>query len=385
MLRYHWLLLSSLLCLFSNECGSSGVSKPDPTKGAVTGIVLCADTGKPARFAQVTLVAAPEEGSSSSALEGAVTGLDGRFKIVNVAPGNYYAYAELEGYLNLDRAYDSTRLEEHASDREQTLNIIDQLKDHLVEVTVEAHGTAEMFLQVERGAEIHGTVTYDDGNPAIGMHFLLFRKTEKNGWTSVGGPSSDNWSISELTDGHGHFNLSNLPGGEYTVCVSMPVGNPNAAPSVCLGNTYRKKDARSVKVQAGEVSRGADIEIPLSGLHTVAGTVSALADGHALKDAAMRLLYADDREIAREAKTVEDGSFSFSYVPEDKYILQVSGARDAEQKASETESSNPDSAVAKPVAARRYAEKETPITVMGDIDDIQMQLILTPPEKPATR
>jgi hypothetical protein len=382
MLRCHWLLLSSLLCFLSNECGSTSAIKPDPTKGTVTGIVHCADTGKPARFAEVTLVAEPEEGDYTPHDENGVTGLDGRFKIMNVAPGHYYAVAELEGYLSIERGYDYTRLGGHASDREQTLDMIDQWKDHLAEIMVEAHGTADLSMQVERGAEIHGTVTYDDGNPAIGMHFLLFRKTEKNNWINVGAPS-DNWSISAVSDGHGHFNLSNLPAGEYTVCASMPVGNPNEAPRVCLGNTFRKRDAKTFNVQAGEIAAGADIEIPLSGLHTVTGTVSALADSHALKDATVRLLYGDDREIAREVKSLDDGSYSFAYVPEGTYILQVSGAREAEQKASETDSSNSGGAASKTSAARSYADKELSIPVQGDVDDLKVQLVLIPPDKPA--
>jgi hypothetical protein len=48
-----------------------------------------------------------------------------------------------------------------------------------------------------------------------------------------------------------------------------------------------------------------------SGLHGVAGNVAALADGHALCRGTVRLLYADDREKARESLIMEDGSFSF--------------------------------------------------------------------------
>jgi len=88
-----------------------------------------------------------------------------------------------------------------------------------------------------------------------------------------------------------------------------------------------------MKVQAGEVVGGADIVIPLSGLHAVAGTVTALADGHALGRGTVRLLYADDREKARETSILDDGSFSLQYIAEGKYILAVSGAQDAEQKA----------------------------------------------------
>jgi hypothetical protein len=380
MFRFHWILFSSLLCLSANQCGSLSPVKIDPSLGTVTGMVLCADTGKPARFATVTLVGTPEKDASNLPTESAVTGLDGRFKIVNVAPGHYYAYAELEGYLNLDRAIDFGRVDKRASEQEQTQEIIDQWKDHLAEVNVEARGTAELSLQVERGAEITGTVTYDDGSPAIGMHFQLFRKTEKHGWAKVG-MSSDNWAISEVSDGHGHFNLANLPDGEYTICASLPVGSQDAAPRICLGNTYRMKNATSVKVHTGDIANGADIMIPITGLHTVTGFVTAAVDGHALAQAKVRLLYADDREKVREIPLLDDGSFSLPYLPEGSYILQVTGAQDAEKKPTETVISNAGTDDSKATAARLYMDKELPFTVQSDMNDIKIQLDALPPEK----
>jgi hypothetical protein len=161
----------------------------------------------------------------------------------------------------------------------------------------------------------------------------------------------------------------------------MPFDDEEAAPSVCLGDTFRKKDAKTVKVQAGEIASDADIEIPLSGLHTVAGTVTALADGHALSHATVRLLYADDREQAREIKSLDEGKFTFRYVPEGKYILAVTGAQDAEQKESEPAPGDAQTAAPKTAAALRYADKELPLIVLDDVDDLKMQLDLTPPDK----
>jgi hypothetical protein len=395
MARWRWSWILSLVCLFSVACnGPVQHKKPDPTKGVVTGIVLCADTGKPARFATVTLTAAPKKeakadadkdensgpGDPLPATEATVTDLDGRFTLEAVEPGRYYAFATLEGYLEPKMGVDPTRFGEKATLQERIRNAIDQWKSHMVEVRVGVHSTADVTLQIERAAEIGGTVTYDDGSPAIGMIVQVFRKSEKSGLAKVGLALNSDWDRA-VGDSHGHFSVTNLAAGEYTICAKMPYESEDASSRVFLGNAYRMKNAKTIKVQAGEISSGADIEIPLSGLRTVAGTVSALADGHALKDATVRLLYADDREETRQAKTQEDGSFSFAYIPEDKYILQVTGAQDAEQKAAEPDSSNSDSAASKPVAARSYADKETPIAVMGDMDDIQIQLIPTPPAK----
>jgi hypothetical protein len=382
MTRWSWLSILSLACLFSAGCDKHSANKPDPTKGRVTGIVLCADTGKPARFAQVILSSAKiEQGNPLPASEEATTDLDGRFTIEAVEPGHYYAYATQEGYLDPMRGLDFSRLHAIAGDQDQEADAIKQWKDHLVEVAVHVHRTAELSLQIERAAEIGGTVTFDDGSPAIGMRFQLFRKTEKNGLAEVGLPLFSDFSLSEVSDGHGHFNLTNLPAGEYAVCALMPSDSQDSSARVCLGNTFRKKQALTVKVQAGEIARGEDIEISLSGLHTVAGFVTAAADGHALNRASVRLLYADDREKARES-SLNDGGFSFAYVPEGSYILQVSGAQDAEQKNSEPAQGDAAAPASNAVPARVYMDKELPVTVMADMDDIQVQLNNPPPDKP---
>ena len=382
MRRWGWLWIPACVCLFACGCDKHPAKKPDATKGAVSGVVICADTGKPARFATVNLVAVPKKDAKADeqapATESAGTDLDGRFRLEAIEPGQYLAYATLEGYLDPERGLDFARLEASGNDRAQGLEAINQWKAHLVEVTVTRHRTAEITIQIERGAEINGLVTYDDGSPAIGMHFQLLRKAEKSEWTSVGLALFRGWSIESKSDGHGHYSLTNLPAGEYKVCASMPVNNESAAPAICLGDTFRKKDAKTTKLTAGEVVNGADIMIPLSGLHTVSGTVAVLADGHTPTHVKVRLLYADDREDARELPAGDDGAFAFEYVPEGKYILQVKGAEDVEQINAAPGAGNSDAAPPKPKVVH-YVDKEIPLTVENDLDDLAVSLVPVPP------
>jgi hypothetical protein len=385
--RLQWLCIACVLCLLPIGCNKHLSKKPDPTKGAVTGIVLCADTGKPARFATVTLSAAPkkdeklENGDPLPSTESTYTDLDGRFRIEAVEPGRYYAFATLEGYLDPMTGLDFSRLDGLASDRERNLDAISQWKDHLVEVTARVHRTSEIALEVERGAEIGGTVTFDDGSPAIGMHFQAFRKTEKDRWAEVGLALFRDWSMPAVSDSHGRFTLTNLPSGEYTVCALMPSDKEDAAARICLGNVFRRKDAGTVKVRGGEVAGGVDIVIPLNGLHTVAGTVSALADGHALGQGDVQMLYADDREKAREVSLQPDGSFALEYVPEGKYILRISEARDVAQKDPEPGDGEADSTQSK-AKAGGYADKEMLLNVLDNMEDVQVQVVALAPEKP---
>jgi hypothetical protein len=373
--RLRWISILPAFLLLTG-CNKFQHKKPDPTKGVVTGIVLCADTGKPARFATVTLSAAPKASEKSDdadplpAAEVTVTDLDGRFRIEAVQPGRYYAFATLEGYLDPVLGLDLDRLSSKTTDRERHLDAIDQWKSHLAEVTVGVHRVSEISVQIERAAEIDGTVTFDDGSPAIGMRFELFRKTQKNGWTPVGMPLEDSWTLHALSDGHGRYALTNLPAGEYVVCTLMPTDAEDAASRVCLGDVFRRKEAKSVKVAAGETATGIDIEIPLSGLHTVAGNVAALVDGHPIAHGAVRLLYADDREKARETALQDDGSFSVEYVQEGKYILQISGAHDEEQNVPGGGHGDD----SKPTITHIYADKEISMTVLNDTEGINLTL-----------
>ena len=395
--RLRWISLLAMLsmlsiaCLLVAGCNKYQHKKPDPTKGVVTGVVMCADTGKPARFATVTLTTAPKAGEKSDsgdplpAAETTVTDLDGRFRLEAVPPGHYYAFATLEVYLDPTLAVDPDKLRATSVGVEQRRYSIEQWKDHLTEVTVVVRRVSDVSIQIERGAEIAGTVTFDDASPAIGMHFQVFRKTEKGAWTDVGLSLMDSWTMHALSDGHGRFSITNLQAGEYTVCALMPADTEPSAPRVCLGNVFRRKNAKTVKVQAGEMAGGTDIEIPLTGLHTVSGNVTALVDGHALGKGTLRLLYADDREKMREVALEEDGSFSFEYVPEGKYILRVEGAQDADVKGAEGAQGDQDAAAGKAAPVVRYADKEIPLTVQEDVVDVSMAVGVTPPDKPVSQ
>lgn len=373
-----WLPVLCCACLCIAGCGKHPPKKPDPTKGVVTGVVLCDDTGKPARFATVTLTAAiakdgkADDGGPMPAIESASTDLDGRFRMEAVEPGRYYAFATLEGYLDPERGIDFTKLEGIESDRERSLEAIREWKDQMVEVTVGVHRTSEVTLRLARAAEIAGMVTYDDGSPAIGMHFQLLRKTGASGWSGVGLALFSDWKIAATSDGHGRYSITNLRAGEYKVCALLPADDEEAAPRVCLGNTLRSKNASTVKVQAGETANGADITIPLSGLHNVAGTITAMNDGHPLARATVQLLYADDQEVARKTALLEDGSFAFGYVADGRYIVQVTGAADAD----------PDGeGQRKHIAAQTYQDKKMPLVVAGDVDDVNLPLAATAPNK----
>ena len=344
-------------------------NKPDPTKGVVSGVVICSDTAKPARFATVSLTPIPKSHAEPSddpplaPVATIQTGLDGRFRMEAVPPGEYYAFGTLDGYLDPVRGIDFGQIKEKGTTTEQELAAVKQWKENLVAVKVAVRRISEITIAVRRAAEIEGNVSFDDGSPAIGMRFQLFRRNPKKEWNSVGLPLFNNWAINSTSDSHGHYAVENLAAGEYIVCALMPIDSEDIAPRVCLGNVLRRKAASSIKVSEGEVARGADIVIPISGLRSVGGRVEAVEDGHSPSHATVTLLYADDREQARKTSIDNDGSFRFEYVPEDSYILRVSEAKDeAEGEGSE----------------RLYSEREIALRVHSDLNDVNVLLTRAP-------
>lgn len=381
-----WVLAAACLGL----CGcppDTQSRKPDPTKGTVTGLVLCSDTGRPARFASVQLLPvydANNPGANSGPIdlgESGSTGLDGRFKIEAVPPGEYYAFAMLDGYIDPTLAIDQNRLGSGASDRAKFADEIEQWKDHLVTLTVAAQHTSDISISIDRGAEIDGTVSYDDGSPAAGVHFEMLRKTANDRWLRVG--SGDDSSPDAKSDGRGRYSIENLAGGEYRICALLPDLDEDASPPFCYGGGYRINKAETVTVAAGDTRPGVDIVLPLDGLFTVSGNVAAGVDGHAPAQATVHLLYQDDGEEARRADIAKDGTFSFAYVPAGAYILQVTGAQDAAPPGPGQNSANGTGGTASPAqtppAMVHYLDKEMPVTVQDDMEDITIPLSAVPP------
>jgi hypothetical protein len=376
--------LCSALCLMLYDCGPSSrfaPRKPDPTKGTVTGIVICADTGKPARFATIQLLPSPNgpPGNNGPSEETTMTDLDGKFKIESVAPGDYFASATLEGYLNPMYGVDFDRLDLNADDKQINADLIDQWKEHMVPISVSAHNTTDFSIQIERGGEVSGTVAYDDGSPAIGMRFALYRKNGKGGLSGVGPPSDREFNLDAKSDTRGHFTVTNLPGGEFAVCTMIPGDNQPGSPQVCLGNVFRKRDARTLSVSAGESVSGADIVIPLNAIHSVAGSLQQAINNKPPNKAKLHLLYADDREEAIAVEMFDDGRFLFPFVAEGSYILEVTDASYTETVTAPAPEGGSSNAASK---EHLLAKREMAVMVDGEVKDIKIPLVEAPPLKP---
>jgi hypothetical protein len=343
-----------------------------PATGAVMGHVYCADTNTPARMTRVRLepvhnspassdAAGPT--SSEMAAGGIVqTAVDGSFMIPNVAPGRYYVLAVAAGYIT-PTLQQSTR---GGSNRSGATN---QTSPAIPQVDVQADQTAAIDIRMQRGAAVSGTIRYDDGSPAAGIHVGLVHLGELKAATA----NSDDVGVqgNEMTNDLGHYRISGVAAGKYTVesLLSHLDLVPNAKRSsafsdvmrsvliVYSGDATRKNDAASFTLSPGEERTGEDITIPLSKLHSISGVVAAASDGHLVSSGNVELISPEDKELVVDAEIANDGTFHLEAVPEGSYTLRLHAVRDRTTNSS---------------SGHQFTDQEEPLKVQSDIPNLAL-------------
>ena len=356
---------------------------PQPT-GSVTGHVFCSDTHLPARMASVILVpAAVARRSADSAQESASatqteTSLDGSFTLAKVAPGSYYISAEKVGYIavahkvlgmvfgNPDGLSQAQR---------------DALAEVLTPIVVVANHAATAELTLIKGAAISGTVRYDDGPPDSQAFVALLHKDKSAKWVPY---VTATFSMREdggvLTDDLGNFRIAGLPAGEYMLKASVGYSiDDGESVSVYPPNVTRRRDAKIVKLNDGEESAGNNIEIPLSKLHLVSGTVISAESGAPVNSARVELHYADDDSLLDQ--TTPDGDadeFRFAYVPEGEYNIKVTRAADVTSRTKACANCPVEQPEGEKIL-REYEDASQSLIVKGETNGLAIQVKPKPP------
>jgi hypothetical protein len=344
------LLVIPALCL---SCTAQSTASARQKTTTVTGHVYCADTNAPARFASVmlepvSLIEKPHlpggknEGHAEIMVTAVETTLDGSFTLPKVSPGTYYVIAYKAGYLSPLATFPSDVLE-HPSDEDRK-----RIAATVPKMTIEAGLPASIDLRLERGAAISGTVLFDDGSPAAGLAVHALVRTShghKERWSPLP-PTPFAMSTDTRTDDLGRYRLAGLAPRDYILQADLELQDadfgmtsggmattmmyrPGVTISFFSGETARKRNAVPFKLTGGEERSGEDMTIPVSKLHNVSGELRAAHDGHLLTGGNVQLLDPEDKSVIEFMNlTRSDSRFHFTFVPEGRYILRVSGAAD---------------------------------------------------------
>ncbi len=363
----------------------------------VTGHIICADTQRPARLAEVRLVPAtispakttkpdPNDVFNGGNLPATQTDLSGAYTIRNVHPGQYYLRIDLPGYVTPLLSFTRDQLAKPTPELQQ------RIQNELQRLTVAGRATLTADATLRRGASISGTVLFDDGTPAIGIGVRVLERDPKGDFKQAVQANALRWSLT--TDDHGRYRFDALPAGEYAVQANltlssqdttrMPMPNGNMVEMVVThylfslpvysGSVIRRHDAKPIKLEAGEEAADIDITIPISQLHEVSGSLVA-KDGHAINGGKVALLFADDRsQFAEVDINPDDSTFHFPYVPEGNYILSVKEARDVGQ----VEVPNAPGAIPRThtehPTLHTYGTTEQPLAVQTDMQSLNISV-----------
>lgn len=191
--------------------------------GNITGQVFCSDTQKPARFARVKVTGAfilnktpnvdgsPFQKRSGGDQNEVHTLADGTFLLKDVPTGVYDLEITYPGYIQPIIWLGLSDLK----DRPDIATVQSWLNLY-TQVTVQAGRTANAVATISRGAELSGTVTYDDGSPApdVVVEPMLGRRTPA-GDAGSGTAATTNLlglpsAMQAVTDSHGRFLIHDL-------------------------------------------------------------------------------------------------------------------------------------------------------------------------------
>ena len=312
---------------------NGGVFRPAETDPgvAVTGHVTCDDTQRPARFARVNLIPArrddqPSNGPVRGRLGGSgLTDTDGNFRVVNVAPGDYYVQVNAPGYLSVRQM-----MQEEVEAGVAPADILARLPA----VHVDTNGGTAAPLVLERGGAISGQVVWADGSPAAGLS-VNARPMKQVPMPSelaslpLFGPFISN----TMTDDRGRFRLTGVSPGEMVVLTSMqgavtPPGSGNEVQGwvmVFAPGVFRDHDATPVTVHRGEERDDIRIVIDLARLHVVSGVVSAPGVSGRLFGN-VQLTDATYPTVHFNGVLQADGRFALPFVPAGSYTMTVNGS-----------------------------------------------------------
>ena len=368
----------------------------------VTGRVLCGDTQRPARYAQITLISATQDEGGDFGGRGqrisARTDLDGNFSANGVPAGDYYVTGSLTGYVNgATEVQAALRLQQSGSPQgggqgaaqsSGTATDPNAAPAGVPLVHVSAGG-ASASLTLQRGGVIAGTVQWDDGSPAGGVPVSAEPAPAANATGSSAarasrggfGGFSDSFGSAfsgATTDDRGRFRLAGIAPGAYLVRANVQAPMPAAGEShgytrtlnlaVYAPGVARRSEATAITVAGAEEHDDVAITMGLAGMHTVSGGVGS--PGAAVRSGFVSLSDQTDSSLTRTGIIGADGSFLIQYVPPGNYTLNVTASSQPQSGSSWSGHGGPP-----PSGGTRFQPLQESVTVTdGDLTGLALNV-----------
>ena len=356
------------------------------TTGTIVGHVYLADTGGPARLAQIALQ--PVQVPSDEAKKGDTrqlgsfqvyrTGLDGGYRITHVRPGAYYVVVKMPGYLSPFAMFSNQQLSHPTPEDQQKIDA------YLPVVTVAANNSATMDVHLTRGASLSGTLSFDDGEPYPDVRVQVMQKDAKGKWQALPLVSGG------YTDDLGNFRITGLLAGQYLLkasfslddmFVSSVLEQPDGISSFThfsldyySGDTVRLRDAKPIHVDSSQEVSGANITIPVSKLHMVSGQIVQASSGRAINGGTVVLCYSDGdgEELASVKMESDEPMFRMPFVPEGNYVIKVKDAEDVRREEISNGAGSVPPFHTKETVVQKYGTTEQPLVVTGDVSGVNL-------------
>jgi hypothetical protein len=294
----------------ANSSTSSAAPEGHPAKAVVAGVVTKDPGGEAVKKALIELIAESQnEGGNYTAL----TGVEGSFRIENIAPGRYHLFVERAGYQEIDKRHRRTE------GRLLALAAGQELKD--------------LVIRLQAAAVVEGRVTDEDGDPLAEAQVAVLRQTFVAGrshWEQVG---------AERTNDLGEYRIGSLAAGSYFVSVTPPP-DFGALIEVSSARVVMRQNGASEKVATayqttyypGTKDRGQAASIQLHGGDdfpvnfsltpspslTIRGSVVGLSPG---ATATIMLQAKDFSLMLNGAEMRKDGSFEIRDVSPGSYTI----------------------------------------------------------------